>query len=326
MKRLLATLAIPFLLAACGSDDDTAVEGFPRTLHFGNNYQATFNMSDIDNGVADITVTMNAIDGSPLPSNKHITVTPLMKMVSGMTHDTPMSVRSGEFDDNNTFNTTAYFLMPSGREMGDWYFTVEYNDEITTFGVDVNMMLSERQMLQGDVATDKIKDMNNADVGRQYFIFNEGRHITGNMNTFSVYVAARETMMLHTSLIDNITLTGEMAMNMEAMSSINGSMSLREMGMPASDYSLMVNINGVLVEMCTSDCDSTGIWEPANAVADQPGLYKATDLGLTGTSSDVINVRLSVNDEIKTKGDGAQYATFTFDSSSEEESPMTHSM
>lgn len=320
MKRLLATLAIPLVITACGSDDEQSA-AFPRTLNLGDNYQATLDMTDIDQGISDITVTIHTYDGSPLPDGEEITITPLMEMVSGMNHDTPVSIRNGEPNDEGEFQTTAYFLMPSGPEMGEWYLTVDYAGESETFNIDVDMSTSERQMLVGDTANDKIKDMNDNDISRKYFLFNEGRHVTDSMNAFTVYVAARETMMLHTSLTTGITLTGEMAMDMESMSVNTSDFSSRAMAMPASDYDLIVNT--VTVEMCTSDCDTTGDWETAEAVEGKSGQYKASNLGLTGNSSDAVNVKLSVNGTAKLQGDGTAYATFTFDGDSAS-STMNH--
>jgi len=319
MKRLLATLAIPFFLTACGSDDATSeAPAFPKTLAFSDDYIATFDMTDIQDASADITVTITDADGnSPIDSN--VTVTPLMNMVSGMEHDTPMASRSGPLDENNQFKTTAYFLMPSGPEMGVWSFTVGFDGEEETFEIDVNMMTSEREVLVG--TSDSISSMGN-ETGRPYILFNEARHVTDDMNSFTVFIAARETMMKHTSLVDGITLTGTAAMDMSEMSISLFNPTAREMVMPA--YSLMNT--SVFVEMCATECGTESNWITANTVADFPGQYKATGLGLSGDASDMINVRLTVNDEIKVKADGsAQYATFTFTDSGDN-SGMTHSM
>jgi hypothetical protein len=323
---MLATISIALLLTACGSDNKSNEPTYPLTLNLGDNYQATFDMTDVENGISDISVQIDSKDGSPLPNGEEVIITPLMEMVSNMNHGTPMLLTSGSLDDNNTFNTTAYFLMPSGPEMGEWFFTIEYDGEMETFTVDVDMMISERQMLVGDTGNDKIKDMNGNDSERPYFIFNEGRHVTDSMNAFTVYVAARETMMKHTSLINGITLSGETAMTMESMSASFDAITSRAMVMAGSEYDLAINEDGVVVEMCTADCDASGIWEVASAVTDKPGQYKASNLGLTGTSSDIINVRLSVNGVTKEKGDGSEYATFTFSSDNTDTESMNHSM
>jgi hypothetical protein len=326
MTRMLATLSIALLLTACGSDDKPIEESFPRSLSLGDNYQASFDMTAVVNGISDISISIESKDGSAIPDSEQVKISPVMEMVSGMTHGTPMLKNSGTLDDEGVFTTTAYFLMPSGPEMGDWYFTVEFNGEMETFSVDVDMLMSERQMLQGHIETDKIKDMNDNDVARPYFLFNEGRHITDSMNAFTVYVAARETMMKHTSLISDMTLAGEMAMTMEPMSTSFDSISSREMVMAGSDYDLVIPQDGIAIEMCIADCDGSGSWKEATATADKPGQYTAIGLGLTGSNSDIINVRLSINDEIKTKGDGVTYATFTFSEDSSDTGTMNHVM
>ena len=316
MQRLAAILALPFFITACGSDDDSATENpFPRTLNLGENYSATFNMSDVEKGVADITVSIESVDGSPLP-DETVSVTPLMQMVSGMNHDTPMSVRSGSLSEEGDFETTAYFLMPSGDELGTWSMTVEFNGEMETFDIDVDMMMSEREQLNG--TEDKIMGMT-TEQGRPYFIFSEGRHVMEEMDHFTVYVAARETMMIHTSLQTDITLTGQMAMDME-----------EEMPMPMMAMEEMPNydlaIESIAVHMCAaSDCDNEGSWTEAMPIEGHPGQYRAMNLGLAGDDTDVINVYLIVNGEAKVKGDGAQWATFTFNGEVSSDSEISHS-
>ena len=316
MRRLVAILALPFFITACGSEDDSVTEDtFPRTLNLGENYSATFDMTDVDKGVADITISIATVDGSPLP-DEEVSVTPLMQMNSGMNHDTPMLVRSGALDESGEFETTAYFLMPSSEDLGTWSMTVEFDGEMETFAIDVDMMMSEREQLNG--TEDKIMGMT-AEQGRPYFLFSEGRHIMNEMDHFTVYLAARETMMKHTSLQTGITLTGEMAMDMEEEMPM---MAMEEM----TSYDLTVN--SISVQMCTaSDCNSNeNSWKNAMPVEGYPGQFQNHEsLGLTGDESDVINVRLTVNDEVKVKGDGAQFATFTFSGEVSSDSEMSHS-
>lgn len=316
MPRLAAILALPFFITACGSDDESTTENpFPRTLNLGENYSATFDMTDVEKGVADITVSIESIDGSPLPDER-VSVTPLMQMVSGMNHDTPMSVRTGALNESGEFHTTAYFLMPSGDELGAWSFTVEFNGEMETFGVDVDMMMSEREQLNG--TEDKILDMSNEPAERPYYIFNEGRHVMNDMDHFTVYIAARETMMKHTSLQTGITLSGQMEME-------------EEMPMPMMAVEEMPNydltVDSVAVHMCAAnDCETNeDSWIEAMTVPNFPGQYQAMNLGLSGDDTDVIHLHLSVNSEVKVKSGGEiQWATFTFDGDVNSESEMSH--
>ena len=316
MQRLAAIFALPFIITACGSDDDSSTaDAFPRTLDLGEHYSATFDMSDVEKGVADITVSIQSTDGSPLP-DEAVTISPLMQMNSGMNHDTPMSVRSGDLNDDGQFHTTAYFLMPSGDELGTWSMTVEFDGEMETFAIDVDMMMSEREMLRG--TEDKINGMNGEEF-RPYFLFNEGRHIGEQMDHFSVYIAARETMMKHTSLENNITLTGEMPMEMDE--SMPMAMMISE---DMTSYDL--NITSIEVDMCAAqDCDTNeNSWVPAVTVEGYPGLYRAMNLGLAGDNTDVIHVRLIVNEEQKIKNEMDTVAIFTFDGSASSTTEMSN--
>ncbi|MFT6153684.1 MAG: hypothetical protein ACJA0E_000411 [Bermanella sp.] len=321
MKRILAILAIPFIVTACGSESESQPElettGFTRSLSLSGDYIASFNMTDVRNASADITVTIIEADGDA-PIDTDVTITPLMQMVSGMNHDTPMSSRSGSLDENNQFKTKAYFLMPSGAELGEWSFKVAFDGEEDTFSVDVDMMMSDREVLLG--SSDKISSMGN-EVGRPYLLYNETRHVTDSMNSFTVYIAARETMMKHTALVDGITLVGEAEMDMSG----SMGMSLTSSSMMAmSDYDLMVS--SVLVEICAAECDTENNWITASAVADKAGQYKATGLSLAGDETDEVNVRLAVNSEQKMKGDSTEYATFYFSDEASASGSTMHSM
>jgi hypothetical protein len=309
MNRFLAVLAIPFIITACGSDDDSTNSASARILDLGQNYLATLEMSDVKNASSKITITIASSNEAALP-NTDVTIIPLMNMVSGMTHDTPMSSRSGQLNEDGQFETTAYFLMPSGPETGDWSFTVGFDGQQDEVSIDVDMLTSDREMLVG--SEDKILSMDN-ETGRPYVLFNEGRHVMDGMDSFTVYIAARETMMRHTSLAHGITLTGEAQMDMPGameMTLTTSNMSSREMAMPAMGYDLV--INSVVVEMCAADCTTASNWITAIPVEGMTGQYKGANLGLIGDETDEIKVRLSVNDELKAKGDGTEYGTFYF--------------
>jgi len=297
MKPWIALSTLSFILVGCGSDTDETQAAFPMTLDLGEQYQAIVNMSDIENAQADFNIEVQSKDGSLLP-DESVTIAPLMEMVSGMNHGTPMSKTQGNLDDNQQFTTTAYFLMPSGEEMGQWSFTLSFDGESASFPVDVTMNTADRQVLQG--TDDVIMGMNNMTTPRRYFLFKQHRHVSESMNQFTVYIAARETMMKHTSIESGLTLSGAMG-----------------------DSTYDLTIENIVVEMCAVDCELETSWITAMAVENTAGQFRASDLGLAGDTTDEIHVRLTVNDELKIQGDGTQHAVFTFTDSS---SAMTHSM
>lgn len=303
MKRLLATLAILFKITACGSDDDTQ----PYT--FG------VELGEVKEGVADVYITVTSNTDSELPETD-IHVSPLMVMTSGMEHGTPFENASGQLSDEGTFTSTAYFLMPSnmpsGDPMGNWSITVEFDGQSQTFPIVVEMATSDLKQLKGG-DNDQImnKNIEGATLDRTYYIYNLGRHVNAemSMNTFEVYIAARESMMDYKAVTD-----------MDSMNILNA----------GSMYEL--EINSVVVDMCASNCDVEDSWTTAVENTDYPGTYKASQLGLAGDETDTIMIRLSVNGEAKDDGtvlsnENTPLTTvmFSFDDSSND-SAMSHSM
>lgn len=304
MKRLFACLLLPLFLSACGSDSDaTDDSSFPRTLNLGDNYTATLDMTDVTNGVADITVNISSKDGQSL-QGQTITLSPLMVMASGMEHGTPFENSTGSLDENGSFTSTAYFLMPSnmpsGDPMGDWSITVTFDSQSEIIPITVDMMSSDVKTLKGS-DTDQIMNMSGGTTDRTYYLYNRGRHINSamNMNMFEVYVSARESMMDYQAITDGNVLNA-------------GSM-----------YEL--TINNVLVEMCSTECDLETNWITAEPKDNNPGIYQGMDLGLAGDDSDMVMVRLTVNDEAKDNGateNAIQTVTFSFSES--DSSSTTH--
>lgn len=297
MKPWIALSTLSFILVGCGSDTDDTRADFPLTVALGDQYQAIVDMSEIENAQADLTIEVQAKDGSELP-DADLSISPLMEMVSGMNHGTPMSKTQGSLDENHQFSTTAYFLMPSGEEMGQWSFSLNFDGETASFPVEVTMNTADRQVLQG--TEDLIMGMNDMTTPRRYFLFKQHRHVNESTDAFTVYISARETMMKHTSIENGLTLSGAMG-----------------------DNTYDLTIENIVVEMCANDCELETSWITALAVDNTAGQFRASDLGLQGDTSDEILVRLTVNDELKIQGDGTQHAVFTFTESS---SAMTHSM
>jgi len=270
MKRLVAIFALPLILSACGSDDE-------------QNHNVGLSMGDIENGVAELTVTITDENQDPVTEGD-ITITPIMYMDSGMIHSTPVANQYGQLNQNGQFTSTAYFLMASMN--GQWQIEVEFNNETHTFDIEVEMMMSDRKVLKGN-STDLIEHMD-SDVPRSYYLFNLGREVNDTQNQFSVYVAARETLMEYHAITDGAVLN-------------QGT---------AYEYTL----GTIVVEMCSANCDNEANWKTAIENTEAAGEYTATALNLAGDETDSIEVRLSIGGDRKTS-DGSETgynATFSF--------------
>ncbi len=274
MSRLLITLLLPLFITACGSaDDDT-------------DYNVSLSLGDITKGVADINITITSEDGTAAEGD--VIITPIMEMTSGMVHSTPVAQTSGALNSEGQFSSTAYFLMPSGQ-MGSWYVDVTFANKTTRHDIMVDMSMADRQQLKGGIS-DQISQMEMA-VARPYYLYDLGRHVSSTMNTFTVYIAARETLMDYKSISDSVVLNA------------------------GSTYEL--NTASVVVEMCSDNCNSEGNWKTAMANSERPGEYTADQLNLNNDNNDSVEVRLTVAGERKTS-DGTQEgnnATFSFDDS-----------
>lgn len=279
MKKLLALFAIPFVLTACGSDDEAS------------QYKSSVELSSVSKGVAQLQITITDEDGNPASGD--VKITPVMNMTSGMIHSTPLSISTGELDTDGQFATTAYFLMPSGA-MGSWSVEVSFNNTTTSHAIDVDMMMSDVKQLKGG-EDDQIAHMD-TEVARTYYLFDLGRMVNNNMNAFSVFVAARESLMNYQPITDGAVLNA------------------------ATDYEL--SIGTVVVEMCSQSCENESNWQTAMEDTEQAGVYQAMNLNLNNDENDVVEVRLSIGGSTKTS-DGTlegNNASFTF--SSESSMPM----
>ncbi len=291
LKKLSLISLISLAASGCVLDDSDS----------DASYSFELNLGEVNNGVAEVTVQVIDNDGDALPNNQ-VNVTPNMQMVdnndgsAGMAHGTPFSSNAGALNENGQFTTTAYFLMPSSMDgteetkMGDWSITVEFDGESKTFPIDV-VGMSDRQILVGD-DQDQIPNMSST-ANRSYYIFNRGRTVMNAMNdmpamnSFEIYVAARESMMDYAPITLDATLN-------------------------EGDNSAELTIDSLNVTMCISDCESeTATWAMAMAVDGKEGVYKAMNLGLTGDDTDSVHVKLTVNGTEKLKGDEGR-ANFSF--------------
>jgi len=253
------------LLSACGGSSNTQ-----QTDAYSVTY--TSEMAKVGKSSFDITIT-DAYGEAQTGLNP--TMKPMMNM-STHSHSTPY----GDFEEGSepgTYSAPIYYLMASGPTMGDWDIEISLpNDETVNFSPDVMMTMGEapdtvRATLKGQ--SDTIAGMmEGSDESRSYYLFNEKLETSGDDHAFSIFLAAKESMMNYPALAIGDILN------------------------PDTDYEL--TISSINVEMSTTPND-TDSWIAADYTAN--GIWKADGLtGLTtGTQSD-IHVRLSVNGERKT--------------------------
>ncbi|MEH6347174.1 MAG: hypothetical protein V7785_18915 [Bermanella sp.] len=302
LKQLSLITFATFALGGCVLDESN-----DNTSDADSQYSFALTMGDITKGVAQVSVQVTDNEGNALPDSQ-ISVTPLMNMTSGMKHGAPVSAHSGTLNpvdsltNTGEFTTTAYFLMPSvmGDEpMGDWSIHVEFEGESQKFDVTVNMSTADVKRLSGgELDQNPATDMNGDATmeSRTYYLFERTRMAMENMNSFEVFIAAREDMMNYAA-VSTDTLLNEGVVDAE------------------------LAITSVSVEMCNAnqDCTVEDNWVMAMAVEGETGVYKAMNLGLVGDDSDEVEVRLNVNQALKTSN-GEQNglnARFTFDATTD---------
>jgi len=128
-----------------------------------------------------------------------VKIKPLMHMVNGINHSTPVDIVSESTTTPGTYDCTAYYLMASGMTMGFWDLKVDIADGTTTesamFFPHVGMAMGTttvRATLKGQ-ATDIISSMTGTEK-RSYYVFKDGL-VTGSTTTLSLFIAAKESMM-----------------------------------------------------------------------------------------------------------------------------------
>ncbi len=230
----------------------------------------------------------NRSDGTNV-TGATIMLMPMMHM-STMTHSSPVPVAAVSEDGNGLYTATAYYLMAStmmdGTSMGFWDLGITANGESAHFYPSVMMAMGDTVKTRLKGQTDKIVDMMSMSVSRDYNIFKDKLMASSGAYNFTVFIAAKESMMSFPALIDGDTLTSGM-----------GGTSLP--------------VTSILVEFSIDDGAN---W--TTAVDGTNGTWAATGLALTAGQENQIRVRLTVNGEVKTTdglaADGSNdYASFT---------------
>lgn len=234
-------------------------------------------MMDPMEGKSTFTISVTDLSGTPVNSLSP-GLMPMMYMADRQ-HSTPYV----DFTNNSdgTYTATVYYLMPSvmmtGDTMGYWDLGIMLNmSETVHFYPTVMMSMGDtaRVTLKGEIGVDEIPDMTGGTMSRNYHVFKDSlKETVGNQHTFTVFLAAMETMM----------------------------------SMPAVDTGVVLNqgtayeltVTSVVVEMSSDDGAS---WVTANN--DGSGYFSGDLHGLTTGTAAPIRVRVQVNSTYKTT-DGA---------------------
>ena len=219
-----------------------------------------------------LNITDSAGDGVPGLSP---TLMPMMHMAGHM-HSSPnldcvAGATVGDYD------CTVYYLMASsmagGMSMGYWELMVMAGmGESATFYPQVMMSMGDAPKVTFQAqtgGTDKISVMG-SEMNRKYFLFKESLTGMGDARTFTVFVAAMESMKSYPAVDVDTVLSAD------------------------TDYELIAN--PMTVEF---SIDGTS-WNPANN--DGNGLWSSgTDItGLVDGTPGEINARVTINTELKT--------------------------
>ena len=207
--------------------------------------------------VFQIKVTYRS-DGRPATGLTN-TLMPMMYMLDGYKHSTPMAVPAISEDATGLYTVTLYYLMPTAMG-GYWDLNFMIDGEEMHFYPTVMMAMEGADTPQVRLygVDDQVMTMTGM-AGRTYFIFKESLQMNGPGNYgFSVFIAAMETMMSFPAVYDGSVLDG--------------------------------NTLGVTV-----DIDDGNGWKPAND-SSKDGIWSVSGLSLTDGVADEIRVRVSVND------------------------------
>lgn len=292
MRYLSPVLALSLVLSGCVNDSDNAANNTSDVAVLSassESYNFTFSTLALNRGVASVQVHVTDKAGNQLPGDENLTITPLMTMVSGMQHGTPLQPAEGTLDAEGNFTTHIYYLMASGAEMGTWAMTLAYNGEEVTVNPEVAMQSSDVVKLQSSddviaaasMSTMATPMMMATTTPRTYYIFTQHLEDHGTAKHLKVFVAAREDMLTHSPVVAGAVFN------------------------PGSSYEL--NVAHVALHICAQACETDDGWLDLEAVADEPGVYEFEG-DIPGLMMDgELNISLFVNDSEKTSGgmDGA---------------------
>lgn len=290
-KFLLVIFSLA-VLQACTKAGDSEEEDPSLSLTASYSVRYLSDLSSISEGKSTFSFSISDRDTDAPLSGLTVAVMPMMDMVTGHMHDAPVTPVTDNGD--GTYTVTVYYLMPSammdGSVMGEWELQIMIGGmagETAHFHPDVMMAMGDSVKVALLGQSDLIMGMM-APESRRYFIFKNSVMGTTGDHSFSFFIAARESMMSHVAVYENVTLN-------------------------QGDMTYEYQVSPITVEVSTDGSS----WTSATSSGD--GNYMVSGLtGLTDNVQGEIYVRLTIQGEQKTTngsapaGDGSNdYAVFT---------------
>jgi hypothetical protein len=266
-------IAVVLFVSACGKSSNDS--GAPGSVYNVVYVPGTGMNAPVEGKTAFQLVITKASDGSAA-TGLSPTVSFMMTMNNGMQHSTPADMVTESTTTPGTYNCTAYYLMASGPTMGTWAMNVTVGGETTTFNPDVAMAMGSdtvRATLYG--ADDVVSGMSGTSYNK-YYLFRDGM-ISASMPALKLYISHGEN--------DNMNFV------------------------PVSIGSVLASPTGTVSTMTVQASSDGGAWKPG---IDGGGGHW-TISGLTGLATGVtstIQVKVSVNGQVKTSDGTTEYATF----------------
>ncbi len=191
---LAGSLLLMFVACSGGGGSGAFVASSNPNVALSTNYRVEYvqmGMTGATQGKTMFKINLSNRDGSPAPG-KSITLMPMMHMVDGMSHATPV----GPVIDNGdgTYTCTVYYLMASGPGMGQWELTIMIGmSDSVIFYPSVGMAMGDtpRMTLTATSSNDTIMSGMTNTVKRSYYLFNDG--LSGTTG-FNLFIATKETM------------------------------------------------------------------------------------------------------------------------------------
>lgn len=168
-------------------------------------------------GASNLMFRVEDEQGQALDQLTQIKVTPVMSMVAGHVHGTPMSKVKNLGSGN--YGVEIFYLMMSGPEMGVWKIAVDLGLEdsdrdAVAFFPDVSMNMRRPQArltFSGNAQLgndhDSIKNMMGQIQGRPYYVFPKDLTAVADGYRLDLFVSSRSTMMLYPNITNGLGLS-----------------------------------------------------------------------------------------------------------------------
>lgn len=268
----IITVIVLFVTGCGKSSSDTASSAYKVEYVSGTGMNAPIQ------GKSEFKLVITKTSDGSAAAGLAPTVSFMMTMTNGMQHSTPSDVVTESTTTPGTYNCTAYYLMASGPTMGTWTMKVTVGGETTTFNPDVAMAMGSdtvRATVYGD--DDVVVSSMSGTSYNKYYLFRDGM-ISASMPTLKLYISHGEN--------DNMNFV------------------------PASISSILTSPTNAISDMIVqASSDGGATWKTGTDSAN--GHWSIAGLmGLASGVTSTIQVKVTVNGQVKTTDGTTDYATF----------------